>query len=101
VGLARLYIFGERRILMAEEEKSHGRALLNKVVVSKEGRKVGDVGDIRFDPRTGELIDVIVKNATSYAKNLITLDSDGAMRIPFSAVVSIGDFVIVSEEDIV
>ena len=87
---------------MAEDdEKSHGRMLLNKVVVSKEGRKVGDVGDIRFDPRTGELIDVVIRNATPYAKNLITPDSDGIMRVPFSAVVSVGDFMIVSEEDIV
>lgn len=75
--------------------------MLNKVVVSKEGRKVGEVGDIRFDPRTGELIDVIIRNATGYAKNLITLDSDNVMRVPFSAVVSVGDFMIVSEEDIV
>jgi sporulation protein YlmC with PRC-barrel domain len=86
---------------MAEEEKAHGRTLLSKVVVSKEGRRVGDVGDIRFDPRTGELVDVIVRNATTYAKNLITPDSDGVLRVPFSAVVSIGDFMIVSEEDIV
>jgi len=87
---------------MAEEdEKSHGRTLLNKVIVSKEGRKVGEVGDIRFDPRTGELIDVVIRNATAYAKNLITADSDNIMRVPFSAVVSVGDFMIVSEEDIV
>ena len=86
---------------MEEEEKAHGRSLLNKVIVSKEGRRVGEVGDIRFDPRTGELIDVIIRNATAYAKNLVTPDSDGVMRVPFSAVVSVGDFMIVSEEDIV
>jgi len=36
-------------------------------------------------------------NPTQYAKNLLGTD----MHVPFSAVVSIGDFVIVSEEDLV
>lgn len=86
---------------MADDEKTQGRSILNKIVVSKEGRKIGEVGDIRFDPRTGELVDIIVNNGTSYAKTMITPDSGGVMRVPFSAVVSIGDFVIVSEDDIV
>ena len=86
---------------MADEEKTQGRSLLSKVVVSKEGRKMGEVGDIRFDPRTGELIDVLLANSTSYAKNLVTPDSSGEMKVPFSAVISVGDFVIVSEEDII
>ncbi len=83
------------------EERSQGRTVLNKVVVSKEGRKVGEVGDIRFDPKTGELVDIIINNTTPYAKNMITPDPSGVYRVPFSAVVSIGDFVIISEEDVV
>lgn len=87
---------------MAEEDiRKHSRTLVNKIVVSKEGRKFGEVGDIRFDPRTGELIDIIVSKPTDYAKSVITTDKSGVLRIPFSAVISVGDFLIVSEEDIV
>ncbi len=86
---------------MAEKERKHSRTVISKTVVSKEGRKFGEVGDIRFDPRTGELIDVLVARPTDYAKNLVTADKSGVLKIPFSAVVSIGDFLIVSEEDIV
>lgn len=85
---------------MPEEIKKHSRTLIGKIVVSKEGRRFGDVGDIRFDPRTGELIDIIVTRPTDYARQLISSDRSGIMRIPFSAVISVGDFLIVSEEDI-
>ena len=88
-------------IVMADEERKNSRTLIAKTIVSKEGRKFGEVGDIRFDPRTGELIDVLVARPSDYAKNLVTADKSGVLKIPFSAVVSIGDFLIVSEEDIV
>jgi len=91
---------------MAEAEpapisRRNSRELISKVVVSKEGRKFGEVGDIRFDPRTGELIDIIISKASDYAKGIIATDRSGVLRVPFSAVVSVGDFLIVSEEDIV
>jgi sporulation protein YlmC with PRC-barrel domain len=88
-------------MVMVGEDKKHSRTLIAKTIVSKEGRKFGEVGDIRFDPRTGELIDIIVSKPSDYAKNLVTADRTGLLKVPFSAVVSIGDFVIVSEEDIV
>jgi sporulation protein YlmC with PRC-barrel domain len=82
---------------MIMEERIRGKDIMGKTVVSKEGRKFGSVGDVMFDPGTGELLKVILTNVTQYAKNLLGTE----MRVPFSAVVSIGDFVIVSEEDLV
>lgn len=84
-----------------EDVRKHSRTLIDKTIVSKEGRKFGNVGDIRFDPRTGELIDIIISKPTDYARSLITTDKTGVLRVPFSAVISVGDFLIVSEEDIV
>ncbi len=84
-----------------EDVRKHSRALIDKTIVSKEGRKFGNVGDIRFDPRTGELIDIIISKPTDYSRSLITTDKTGVLRVPFSAVISVGDFLIVSEEDIV
>ncbi len=78
-------------------ERKRARELMGKTVVSKEGRKFGQVGDIVFDPKTGELLYFVLNAPTQYARNLLGME----MKIPFSAVVSVGDFVIVSEEDLV
>ena len=79
------------------DEGSKAKDIIGKTVVSKEGRKFGQVGDVTFDPKTGELLYLVLTGSTQYARNILGSD----MRIPFSAVVSIGDFVIVSEEDLV
>lgn len=79
------------------DDRIRGKDIMGKTVVSKEGRKFGMVGDVTFDSATGELLKIVLANPTQYAKNLLGTD----MNVPFSAVVSIGDFVIVSEEDLV
>ena len=79
------------------EEKIRGKEIMGKTVVSKEGRKFGMVGDVSFDPATGELLKITLVNSTQYARNILGTE----MKVPFSAVVSVGDFVIVSEEDLV
>lgn len=85
-----------------EEEKKYSKQLLGKTVVTKSGKRFGEVGNITFETRTGELINVILKNPTSYTEGLeLEKDNKGALLIPFSAVIAIGDFIVVSEEDIV
>jgi len=87
---------------MSEEEKKYSKQLLGKTVVSKTGKKFGEVGDIIFESRTGELIQVVLKNTTSYTKDLeLESNKAGEQMIPFSAVIALGDFVVVAEEDIV
>ncbi|MFH1592929.1 MAG: PRC-barrel domain-containing protein [Candidatus Woesearchaeota archaeon] len=87
---------------MAEEEKKYSKVLLGKTVVTKSGKKFGEVGNISFETRTGELIQVVLKNPTNYTEGLeLEKDTDGNLMIPFSAVMAIGDFVVVSEEDII
>lgn len=86
---------------MAEEEKKYSKQLLGKTVVTKSGKRFGEVGNITFETRTGELIQVILKNPTTYTEGLdLEKDSNGDLMIPFSAVIAMGDFVVVSEEDI-
>ena len=79
------------------EDRVRGRDIMGKTVVSKEGRKFGNVGDVTFDPATGELLHIVLANPTQYARNILGTE----LKIPFTAVVSVGDFVIVSEEDLV
>jgi len=87
---------------MAEEEKKFSKQLIGKTVVSKTGKKFGEVGDIVFETSSGELIHMILANPTSYADKLeLEKTKEGDILIPFSAVMAIGDFLVVAEEDIV
>jgi sporulation protein YlmC with PRC-barrel domain len=87
---------------MAEDDKKFSRALLGKTVVSKTGKRFGEVGDLIFEARSGELINIILVNPTTYTDKLeLEKDKNGNILIPFSAVIAIGDFLVVSEEDIV
>ena len=87
---------------MAEgKEKVLAKNLLDKVVVSKGGKKFGEVGDLVFDTKTGEIIDFTLVNPTKYIKDVtLEKDTNGDFLVPFHAVIAIGDFVVISEEDI-
>ncbi len=87
---------------MAEEDKKYSKQLIGKTVVSKTGKKFGEVGDIIFETRSGELIHMILVNPTSYTEKMeLEKDKNGHILIPFSAVIAIGDFMVIAEEDIV
>ncbi|MBT3582804.1 hypothetical protein HN510_03215, partial [Candidatus Woesearchaeota archaeon] len=52
--------------------------------------------------RTGEVIYILLSNATEFAANLnLETSKNGDLMVPFSSVLSTGDFVIISEEDII
>ena len=87
---------------MAEEEKKYSKQLVGKTVVSKTGKRFGEVGDLVFETRSGELIHMILTNPTSYTQKLeLEKDKEGNILIPFSAVIAIGDFMVIAEEDII
>jgi sporulation protein YlmC with PRC-barrel domain len=87
---------------MAEEDKKFSKQLIGKVVVSKTGKRFGEVGDIVFETGSGELIHMVLKNPTSYTERLeLERTKEGELLIPFSAVIAVGDFMVVAEEDIV
>ena len=87
---------------MAEEDKKFSKQLIGKTVVSKTGKRFGEVGDIIFETRSGELIHIILNNPTSYTEKLeLERDKENHILIPFSAVIAVGDFIVVAEEDII
>jgi len=87
---------------MAEEEKTFSKQLIGKSVVSKTGKNFGTVGDIVFETHSGELINLVLANPTAYAEKLeLEKDRENKTLIPFSAVVAVGDFVVIAEEDII
>ena len=85
------------------ENKVRAKNIVGKVVVSEEtGKKYGMVNNVDFITESGELLNLIVTDATAHLKELnLKSDEKGRYLIPFSAVKSIGDFVIVSENELV
>jgi sporulation protein YlmC with PRC-barrel domain len=83
--------------------KNRGRDVLGKILVSEEtGRKFGVVGDINFVAESGELLNVVLVEPTKHSSDLnLEKDENNRLLVPFSAVRSVGDFVIISEKEIV
>lgn len=87
---------------MADAGKRLSRELMGKTVVSKSGKRFGIVGDILFETKSGELINLVLDNPTPHAEKLdLERDNEGNILIPFSSVVATGDFMVISEEDII
>lgn len=86
----------------ATDEKKFSKQMMGKTVVSKSGKRFGEVGDVIFETKSGELIHLVLKNPTTYTEKLeLEKNKEGDLLIPFSAVIAMGDFLVVSEEDIV
>ncbi len=82
-------------------DKKAFKSLLGRQVVTKDGKKLGVVKDITFETRTGELIHIVLKDLTTYTSNLsLERTKDKEAMIPFNSVIAVGDFIVVSEEDL-
>jgi sporulation protein YlmC with PRC-barrel domain len=86
----------------SSDDKKFSKQLIGKTVISKSGKRFGEVGDIIFETRSGELIHVVLVNPTSYIEKLeLEKTKEGNILVPFSAVIAVGDFVVLAEEDII
>ena len=82
-------------------DKKPFKLLLGKQVVTKEGKKLGSLRDITFEVRTGELIHIVLKDLTTYTSNLsLERTKDREALVPYNSVIAVGDFIVVSEEDL-
>lgn len=85
---------------MAIEKKPH-KEILGRPVVTKEGKQLGIISDITFETRTGELIHMVLKNPTPYAQELnLERSQRKEVLVPYNSIIAIGDFIVVSEEDL-
>jgi len=83
-------------------EKHPFSAILGKMIVTKEGKRLGFVQDLTFETKTGELIHLVVKNPTPYSHNLnLEKTNKVELLIPHNSIMAISDFVVISEEDLV
>lgn len=82
-------------------EKKPFKEIIGKLVVTKEGKRLGMLKDISFETRTGELIQLLLKDATPYTRNLnLELSSNKEVLIPYNTIIAIGDFIVIAEEDL-
>ena len=82
-------------------DKKPLKEVVGKLVVTKEGKRLGIVKDVSFETKTGELIQIVLKDSTPYTRNLNLETSAGKESlIPYNTIIAIGDFVVVSEEDL-
>lgn len=87
---------------MDDETKKFSKHLLGKTIVSKAGKRFGEVGDLVFETKSGELIHIIVNSPSPYLEKMeLEKDKQGRMLIPFSSVIAMGDFMVIAEEDII
>ena len=86
---------------MAEDDKKFSKSIVGKTIVSKAGKRFGEVGDIIFETKSGELIHIALVNPTPYTSKLdLEKDKHNKRLIPFSAVIAVGDYLVVAEEDL-
>ncbi|MCS7123477.1 MAG: PRC-barrel domain-containing protein [Candidatus Aenigmarchaeota archaeon] len=84
------------------ESRVRAAEVIGKAIITEEnGRKFGVVENVEFVVETGELINLVVGQPSSYVAQLnLKKNEKGKILIPFSAVKSIGDFVIISESEL-
>ncbi|MCW1292819.1 MAG: PRC-barrel domain-containing protein [Candidatus Parvarchaeota archaeon] len=87
---------------MENKDRFESKEIVGKQVVSKSGRKIGMVKDLLYDTRSGEIVYFSIKDPTPYARELrLEKDEEGDLLAPYAAVISVGDFVVIAEEDLI
>ena len=88
--------------LIEDETRKFSKQLIGKTIDSKTGKRFGEVGDLIFETKSGELIHMVVNNPSTYTEKLeLEKDKQNRLLIPFSAVIAMGDFMVIAEEDII
>ncbi|MEM5820294.1 MAG: PRC-barrel domain-containing protein [Candidatus Aenigmatarchaeota archaeon] len=84
------------------EKRVRVNEIIGKVIVGESGKRMGIVNSLTFIVETGEILNIVVEQPTKYLEEFnLKKDDNGRYLIPFHAVKSIGDFVIVSENELV
>ncbi len=85
-----------------DEEKRYSKQIVGKKVVSKTGKVFGEVSNMIFEVRTGEVLQLVLRNTTGYCEGLdLERTKQNEVLLPYTAVVALGDFIVVAEEEII
>jgi sporulation protein YlmC with PRC-barrel domain len=82
-------------------EKIKPEEIVNKEVITKEGKKLGVLKDLIFEVKTGEIVQFVLVNPTQYALSLnLEQTKNKELLVNWNSVMAITDFIVVNEEDI-
>ena len=85
-----------------DDEKRNSKQLIGKKVVTKSGKVFGEVNNLIFETKTGEILQLSLKNTTSYCEGLdLERTKQGEVLVPYSSVVAQGDFIVIAEEEMI
>ena len=85
-----------------DDEKKYSKHLIGKKVVTKSGKVFGEVNNLIFEVRTGEVLQLVLRNTTGYCEGLdLERTKQNEILLPYTAVVALGDFIVVAEEEII
>jgi len=93
----------ERRMRRQYFYKKGMKSFIGKeILTSESARKLGTVADITFMPNTGEVMEIVIKHPTMYAKSLLSKqDTKHRLYVSFQCIKSVGDYVMIKETDII
>jgi len=69
--------------------------LRGKTVMSEEGLYLGIMRNTTVDPKTGEMINILVEPSEDVDPRLYHLDKQGNLMFPFMSIKSVKDVVII------
>jgi len=85
-----------------DSERRLSKQFTSKKVVSKTGKEFGIVSGLIFETRTGEVLQLVLKNTTGYCEGLdLERTKNREALVPFSSIAAIGDFIVIAEEDLI
>jgi len=83
-------------------EKVIAKQIIGKTVVSSTGKHLGLLENMEFVTESGELLNLVVSKPTEQLLKMNLKKNDaGDILIPLSSVKSIGDFLVIDENELV
>ena len=83
-------------------EKIIAKEIIGKMVVSSTGKHLGLLENMEFVTESGELLNLVVSKPTEKLLRMNLKKNDaGNILIPFSSIKSIGDFIVIDENELV
>lgn len=69
-------------------------------VLTDKGLRVGNIHDIEVNKDSGEVETLIVKPESQEIAQSLSTDEDGNALVPFSSVVAVRDYIVISEKSL-
>lgn len=69
-------------------------------ILTDKGLRVGNIFDLEVDEDTGKIETLVVKPESQEIANTLSTDEDGNALVPFSSVVAVRDYIVVSENSL-